>query len=58
MDVYLVCAQADVLPNGGCTNPHWVQVPTLLPPLDITAGIAISVAIITLWAVAFVWRQL
>jgi hypothetical protein len=57
-DLYLVCAQTDIQSDGSCLHPHWVTVPTLIPPLDIPSAVAISAAILGLWAVAYVWKSL
>lgn len=58
-DLYMVCNQADVDPTTGqCTAVHYVQAPTMLPPLDAVAGGSIAMAIIGCWALAFVYKRL
>lgn len=57
--VYLVCDQANIDANTGqCTAVQYVQAPMLIPPLDATGGGAIAVAILGVWALAAVWKNL
>lgn len=56
---YMVCEEADIDPTTGvCAHPHYVQAPQLIPPLDATAGSALAVAVLGVWAAAAVWRNL
>lgn len=58
-DVYMVCNQADIdSATGQCTAVHYVQAPTMLPPVDAVAGVSIAMAIIGVWALAFVYKHL
>jgi hypothetical protein len=50
---YMACDSANIdATTGVCSNPVWVQQPTLFPPLDAGAGIAISIAVLACWALA------
>lgn len=52
--VYMACDSADLdAVTGACSNPIWLPAPSLFPPLDASAGIAISVAILCVWALAY-----
>ncbi|MHA6203504.1 hypothetical protein ACXU4B_03655 [Dyella soli] len=56
--VYVVCDASNIDPSGVCTQVQYVQAPTMLPPLDAASGAAIAVAIIGVWALAAVFRNL
>lgn len=52
--VFYACAQNDVdASTGACTHPVWVTQPTMFPPLSAAQGIAVAVAILALWALAY-----
>lgn len=52
--VFYACAQTDLdASTGVCTHPVWVAQPSIFPPLSAAQGIAIAVAILALWALAF-----
>lgn len=56
---FAACAPADIDPSTAvCQHLVWVQQPFVLPPLDATAGVALSIAIITCWAIARVFADL
>jgi len=57
--VYMVCDPSAIdASTNTCTQPQWVQAPQLIPPLDITGGIAISIAVLGVWALAAVYKTL
>lgn len=57
--VYMVCESADIdTATGACLHPVWMPIPSLLPPLDAAAGVAISVAILCVWALAYGYHLL
>jgi hypothetical protein len=56
--VYMMCDPADIDPaTHVCLHPVYVQAPQLIPPLDMAGGIAISIAILGVWALAAVYRN-
>ncbi len=56
--VYVVCDQANIDANGVCTQVAYVQAPMLIPPLSVSDGTAIGLAIWGLWACAYAWKVL
>ena len=55
----LVCDEANYDAQAGtCSAPYYAPQPSLLPPLTISDGITISIAIIALWAVGFGIRSI
>ena len=60
---YLVCDQAHLTvdPVTGaarCSAVQFVQSPSFLPYMPVSAAAAISVAILTVWALAALYRRL
>lgn len=54
-----VCDQADIdATTGACLHPQWVTLQTMLPPLDAAAGVAISAAILAVWALCWGYKVL
>lgn len=58
----LTCDEANVVPGeatstgttaASCTAAYFAPQATLLPSLDITSGITISIAVLAVWAVGF-----
>jgi len=39
-----------------CSAPVWVEQPQFLPPLGVSDGLQIGIAILGCWAVGFAWR--
>lgn len=57
--VYMVCDQSNIdATTGQCTSVQYVQAPQIFPPLDVAGGVGIAVAILGVWALAAVWRNL
>ncbi|TCI10118.1 hypothetical protein EZM97_14460 [Dyella soli] len=53
------CDSADVdATTGVCAHPYWVQQQSFFPELDATSGIAISIAILACWAVAYGFKTM
>lgn len=53
------CDSADVdSATGVCAHPYWVEQVQLIPQLDALSGVAISVAILCVWALAYGWSLL
>ena len=44
--------------TGVCAHPYWVEQVQWLPDLDAASGVAIGVAILTAWAIAYSFRSL
>lgn len=58
-EVYMACASSSVnATTGGCSNPVWVQQPSLFPSLSATDGGLIAFAILAVWATAYMSRAL
>lgn len=60
---YLVCDQTQLVINPGtgaasCNAVQFVQSPSFLPYMSVPAAAAISVAILTVWALAALYRRL
>ena len=60
---YLVCDQTQLVisPTSGassCKAVQFVQSPSLLPYMPVSAAASISVAILTVWALAALYRRL
>lgn len=57
--VYAVCSLDDVdASTGACAHVQYVQAPLLIPPLSAQSGAAISLAILGVWVVGFVFKAL
>ncbi|WP_126537680.1 hypothetical protein [Aerosticca soli] len=55
----MACDAADLdTTTGICTHPVWIHQQGLLPELDASSGVAVSVAILACWATAYVYRVL
>lgn len=64
-DYMLVCTQdmmgsgGGAIPPGDCAQPTWVSVPESSPfALDVAAANALSLAILGVWAIAWVFRTI
>ena len=56
---YIACDSANVDPTTGvCSQPVYVMQPTLIPPLDTTTGVTLSIAVLACWAVAYGFKVL
>jgi hypothetical protein len=54
-----VCADADFdVATLTCSNPQWVQELGGFPPLSITDGLEISGAILGVWVLGFIVREI
>lgn len=57
--VYMVCSQDDLDPaTGACAHVQYVQAPLLIPPLSAQAGAELSIAILGVWVIGFVFKTL
>lgn len=55
--VFMSCDPANVDPSTGiCSVPVWVTQPQFLPSLSVDDGAAIGGAILTCWAIAYMYR--
>jgi hypothetical protein len=55
----LMCDSADLdTSTGTCAHPVWANVPTFIPEFDATSGVAVGVAILSVWAVAYGFKKM
>jgi len=55
----LMCDSADVdTSTGTCAHPVWAYMPSFIPEFDASAGIAVSGAILLVWATAYGFKKL
>lgn len=55
---FLGCDALNVQTDGSCSQPVWVDVPTVLPPLSISDASTLIPAILLCWALGFAVRAI
>lgn len=50
---FYACDAANVQPDGTCSQPVWVDSPTVIPPLSVSDANAIWPEIAVMWAIGF-----
>jgi hypothetical protein len=57
--VVLMCDSADVdAVTQQCAHPLWASIPTFIPEFDAASGIAVGVAIWSVWAIAYGFKKM
>jgi len=54
---YFTCDVSNIQPDGSCSQPVWVDAPTILPPLSVEDAGLIWTAIAVMWCIGFGVRE-
>jgi len=52
------CDVANIQPDGSCSQPVWLEAPSILPPLTVEDAGLIWSAIAVMWVIGFGVREI
>ncbi|MBB3228188.1 hypothetical protein FHW69_002823 [Luteibacter sp. Sphag1AF] len=44
--------------TGACSQIMWVHIPSLIPEFDTASGVAVGVAVLSVWAIAYGFKKM